>query len=736
MSILGTIGSIAAAPITGGASLAGLAPSSGGGGGGGPQWWNPFDDKNGPFKGSGNQMPLTAAQGGQNVSGLGDTTAGLGGTLGGIGGQAGGGGGVPGYWGFYGQGAMDSLQQQNQQYQNALNQTAQVAQESGQNYGQDLRGIGQASAAAGSNAQQQLAAAGQQYAGQLAGGAQSYAGQQQNMANQAVGYGMGQAGSIQAQGQNISNMGAGILGQGQNAQGVDVNGSERRQLESLESQQGPSQAQAQLQQATNANTAAALAMARSGRGFGGSASSMRAAADQRVGAQQTAANQSAVLKAQEDAAWRSRQAANLQAGGQLATQQAQLNNQREAQLYGLGLGGMEAGAGVGIQGAQVGQAGIGQGQAGLANAGNTYLSGMGAAANTQIGALGAGAGYNLQGLAQQGQAVGQGGQLEAQGIANAGNLYGNASTYGLNNQTAQGGVVNTAYGLNQQAIQNDLTATGINNGVALGQQQMANQQQAAWLGMIGTAGAYGAAAASDRNVKEGIEPTNVSLAADDSAGTIVQPKEGTAQVVGYDPYSQGVGISGPNQIQGPGASAAAAAAAQGAGQGELDAAKIEAKQKAQAEQLGAAIKSSTGALAAGGQGGSNIGSVNPATGQPWYQIGGGTQALPAGPGMLPMGQVTSDEREKEAMKAFDATPGYSYDYKDPEAMGATHGRQFGIMAQDLEKTPAGKSVVHQAPNGTKMVDTSRLALIEGAAINGVMKRLAELEARMGKSKAA
>ena len=57
-----------------------------------------------------------------------------------------------------------------------------------------------------------------------------------------------------------------------------------------------------------------------------------------------------------------------------------------------------------------------------------------------------------------------------------------------------------------------------------------------------------------------------------------------------------------------------------------------------------------------------------------------------------MQPVTSDEREKEALKAVDASPGYSYDYKDPEAMGATSGRQFGVMAQDLEKTPAGRSV--------------------------------------------
>ena len=125
--------------------------------------------------------------------------------------------------------------------------------------------------------------------------------------------------------------------------------------------------------------------------------------------------------------------------------------------------------------------------------------------------------------------------------------------------------------------------------------------------------------------------------------------------------------------------------------------------------------------------------VNPITGQSWFDAGGGGsyQMMQPATGQLPM---ISDEREKEAMRAFDETPGYSYNYKDPEMSGATEGRQFGVMAQDLEKTPAGASVVKEGPNGVKMVDTSRLALVEGAALNGALKRIAELEAKLGGGK--
>jgi len=88
-------------------------------------------------------------------------------------------------------------------------------------------------------------------------------------------------------------------------------------LAGLEAQQGPSAAQAQLMQGTNQAISGQLAMARSGRGFGGNAASAGLAQGNLSGILANQANASGALRAQEDAAWRGRQASNLGNAGNL-----------------------------------------------------------------------------------------------------------------------------------------------------------------------------------------------------------------------------------------------------------------------------------------------------------------------------------------------------------------------------------------------------------------------------------
>lgn len=76
-----------------------------------------------------------------------------------------------------------------------------------------------------------------------------------------------------------------------------------------------------------------------------------------------------------------------------------------------------------------------------------------------------------------------------------------------------------------------------------------------------------------------------------------------------------------------------------------------------------------------------------------------------------------------------ALPAYSYDYKDPSAPGADPGRHFGPMAQDLEKTPAGASVVVNQ-GGKKGIDTGRLSL---ANASETARLRAQVDALMGAS---
>lgn len=72
------------------------------------------------------------------------------------------------------------------------------------------------------------------------------------------------------------------------------------------------------------------------------------------------------------------------------------------------------------------------------------------------------------------------------------------------------------------------------------------------------------------------------------------------------------------------------------------------------------------------------------------------------------------------------TPGYEYEYKDPSSPGARPGPQYGIMAQDLEKTPAGASVVGEK-NGRKFVDPGRLSLLTAAEVAKQRQELDQLQ---------
>lgn len=99
--------------------------------------------------------------------------------------------------------------------------------------------------------------------------------------------------------------------------------------------------------------------------------------------------------------------------------------------------------------------------------------------------------------------------------------------------------------------------------------------------------------------------------------------------------------------------------------------------------------------------------------------------------------MESDERAKGGIKQgtasamFEETPGYSYHYKEQfqDDPGAAPGEHFGIMAQDLEKTPEGASMVQEDERGLKHVDTERLTMANSAALNEILARLNKMEGR-------
>jgi len=104
----------------------------------------------------------------------------------------------------------------------------------------------------------------------------------------------------------------------------------------------------------------------------------------------------------------------------------------------------------------------------------------------------------------------------------------------------------------------------------------------------------------------------------------------------------------------------------------------------------------------------------------------------------------SDERAKKLKKTESAlasslgaldtignAPGYSYEYKDPDAFGAGHGRQVSSMAQDLERGPRGREVVIDTPQG-KMVDYSSVMKMTPGAITELNRKVDALERALGR----
>jgi hypothetical protein len=116
------------------------------------------------------------------------------------------------------------------------------------------------------------------------------------------------------------------------------------------------------------------------------------------------------------------------------------------------------------------------------------------------------------------------------------------------------------------------------------------------------------------------------------------------------------------------------------------------------------------------------------------QLAGGVFTGLAGLGGL---LATSDKRAKtdvkparKDMQAFlDAVKAHKYRYKDPDADG--HGEQFSVMAQELEKTPVGKAMVIEGPDGKKQVDYGRGFGALLAAQAHLNERLKQLESKRG-----
>lgn len=99
------------------------------------------------------------------------------------------------------------------------------------------------------------------------------------------------------------------------------------------------------------------------------------------------------------------------------------------------------------------------------------------------------------------------------------------------------------------------------------------------------------------------------------------------------------------------------------------------------------------------------------------------------------GMGLDDEEDEEPDAGSDAVEAMrqlepsTFEYK-PEfkgAPGAGEGEYTGIMAQDLERTPAGAGTVTRGPDGMRRVDGAKLATLNSAALSKVVKDVDKLK---------
>lgn len=105
---------------------------------------------------------------------------------------------------------------------------------------------------------------------------------------------------------------------------------------------------------------------------------------------------------------------------------------------------------------------------------------------------------------------------------------------------------------------------------------------------------------------------------------------------------------------------------------------------------------------------------------------GAAAAMPAAVASDENLKMNIKDGAKDVGKFLKALSAKSYDYKDTSIPGTAEGKRYGIIAQDLEKSEMGKSLVKDTIHG-KMVDVPQSVGALLAAVSHLNKRLDKLE---------
>ena len=91
-------------------------------------------------------------------------------------------------------------------------------------------------------------------------------------------------------------------------------------------------------------------------------------------------------------------------------------------------------------------------------------------------------------------------------------------------------------------------------------------------------------------------------------------------------------------------------------------------------------------------------------------------------------KINVKEGSSPIRQLMDKLSPYEYDYKPEVVENANDlGKQLGVMAQDLEKSPLGAEFVQEDMNGVKRVDYGKMGSTQMAAIADVHQRVNKLE---------
>jgi hypothetical protein len=459
---------------------------------------------------------------------------------------------------------------------------------------------------------------------------------------------------------------------------------------------------------------------------------------------------------QEAAALQQAQAAQY---GQQASQNQQAALQSQAQndaysgqMYGLGLQGQQQAAALtqataaqyGEQAAQIQQAQLQQNQLNDQYSTNLYNTGTSALQNATQAKLNAGQ-LGLSGIQANGEMSSAGANNALAGLSQQQQAATTASQIDQNALMQTGQLAQVQSQLRQNQVGDWLQERGINEGLTTAERGQTMQMVGAGLTAVGTAAAFMSDVRAKENIMPDLKPPTrksyAELKAELSEGdSLLNPKpaEGGKKPFTLQDAEAEYALAAPGNYNTNRVSPGRGTAVMGPGGPEYDKA-MDAASKAKAGE-GKTLGAATSALQSFGNAMQNMPGTQPNFSQP---------SRPRF-GLQPL-QLTSDVRSKtdvkgdgpsaskradleemrraiaglgeqagsnmperfappsgEILESAKATPSFSYDYKDPAAVGAAPGRQYGPMAQSLAQQPATASLVRPGPDGKLSVDGARL----------------------------